>query len=821
MPTNQDIWGQEADWYNPNNYQTGTKKENKVLCGSFGTAPTGYEQGSLGNGLYHDILPHTSYAIQEKIDESISYCGLGNESVWSRIKYSLANKDTFGTFDKEDNRTVTNFSIPYKLSEKNGLWQTNMTSGGSSAGQTTSGNRCRWSPQGFDNFDFTSTTSATNANANFNRTVTPYVSIPVRNFILFPVLRVASGMNENEGSTGYSGTQTVSLQKYIDLQNTVNYNTHPYIIGVSAQPYAFMYDVEDIDEVTGEGIGDNANRDRTTLTNLMPNGLMVLSPLSYAMDAPVDVSNPTESLQEVYNYSCFKSSSTLLGIPIFGVYDNRSSITPSMGQISMSANPTLQMLWFLPHENAVYREKNNGTSGRYGYYYLEYYDNGPDDNFVDWVRQQIACFGLFFTEDEATVKRGALNDPLMMLGVLDSNGVGHGQWVAGTDNESQSQWEWDTTNKSSYKPSGGGGGEDDPYGDNTKHITAGSGVNVGGKWYVDDNLSTWNGLLSWCSQIPLEGSSAVDKSLFFGQNPIDCIIEAKYIFVNDYTFGKSVQPRGPISLGSYTDSGGVNAYPFTTSYPKTFNCGYVDIKKPFGDFRDLSPFTTITLLLPFAGSIDLPTEIFMGHRCNLKETIDPLSGDLIYYVSVDNIDYCKVNGNCAMDLSINGLETATLAQTKYRLQTQENVSYFNAMASLVGGLSGASISASSGNIVGLLSQFTGGVVNYANAEYQAKRAHDEMERSAAPPAKISKSSSNVEWGDSLFPQIVIATAKMIEGYSDESYKNKTGFATYKVAKIGEQSGPVVCRNVVLDSLGCTSEEKQMIKQLLESGIYIK
>lgn len=815
MPTNQDVWGQEADWYNPNNYQTGTKKENKVLCGSFGASPTGYEQGSLGNGLYHDILPHTPYAIQEKIDESISYCGLGNESVWSRIKYSLANKGTIGTFDKEDDRAVTNFAIPYKLSEKNGLYQTNMTSGGASAGQTTNGNRCRWSPQGFDNFDFTSATTATNSNANYNRTVTPYVSIPVRNFILFPVLRVASGMNENEGSTGYSGLQTVSLQKYIDLQNTVNYNTHPYIVGISAQPYAFMYDVEDIDEVTGEGIGANANRDRSTLTNLMPYGLVVLSPLSYAMDAPVDVSNPTETLQEVYNYSCFKSSSILTGIPIFGAYDNRSSITPNMGQISMSVNPTLQMLWFLPNEHAVYREKSNGTSGRYGYYYLEYYDNGPDDNFVDWVRQQIACFGLFFTEDEATAKRGALNDPLMMLGVLDSNGIGHGQWVAGTDNESQPQWEWDTTNKSSYKPSGGGG--DTPYG-NKNHILDTIGISRGGKYYWSDTEGLWNNILEDINNISMD-EQTYDPSVYFGQEPIDCLIEGRIVFINGH-LGVVNGNNENVFVGKHDTN--VEMFRFRSSYPDTTFCGKVDISEIYGDFRDYEPYTTITLQLPFAGSIPLPTSIFMGHDVYLYETVDLITGDLIYTVWLDNDSiYTRVTGNCSMELSKNGYEMSQFAQTRYNLQCQKEQSLFNAASSFVGGASGSLIAANYGNTAGTLSQLAGGLVNALSGINNYMNADRALSRQAPPVGAVDKASGCVEYGNAITPAIIVTSPKMIEDYTDETYKNKTGFATYKVAKIGEQSGPVVCKNVVVDSISCSSEEKQMIKQLLESGIYIK
>lgn len=821
MATNQDIWGSESDWVIYNSNFTGTTKINAPLTGNFGEGyyigTVHYEPGSLQAGYYHDVLPiyrpitGGGALIDEPIDNSISYCGLGNESTYSRLAYLEYKISMFDSgFNNVDDRAVTNFAFCATQGSHNGFdaYNDSTTTSG-----TIQASRCRIAPMGY-NGDYTSISKE-----NHNRQVTPYVSLPVRNFILTPIVLAAQNINTTTPSTT-SGMDIRSFAwwDYMDITQQRNYTTHPYILQIGVQAYCSRA-LDTIDPVTG--VPQTARSVLSHGSDL--SGVMVLSPLTVSDGEPSDVANPQEVLTDIYSYYLTRGHKASTGngaaFPIFGysaigVNDQHYIFAPSTNS---DTNASARRLVFWTHPNAEL-VKVTASSGytQSGWYYLEYYDG-----LFEWVIQQIACFGLFFTFDKNTAQTGALNDPLMYLGVLDENGIGHGDYSTGEDNESKPQWTWDTTNRSSYKPSEGGGSGDDPYGDITKHIVAGNGVNVGGKWYVDDNLATWNGLLSWCSRIPLEGDDPVDKSLFFGQNPIDCIIEARYIFVNDYTFGKSVQPRAPIVLGSYSDSEGVNAYPFTTAYPKTFPCGSIEIKKPFGDFRDLSPFTTITLLLPFAGAIDLPSEIFMGHTCNLKETIDPMSGDLIYYVSVDNTDYCRVNGNCAMDLSINGLETATLAQTRYRLQTQENLSYFNATASLVGGVSGALIASNYGNIEGAIAQTFGGLINWAKGMYSADRTREESSRTAAPPAKISKSSSNVEWGDTLYPQIVVATAKMIDGYTDGSYKNKTGFATYKVEKIGLQSGPVVCRNVVVDAINCTTEEKAMIKQALESGVYIK
>lgn len=448
-----------------------------------------------------------------------------------------------------------------------------------------------------------------------------------------------------------------------------------------------------------------------------------------------------------------------------------------------------------------------------------------DETFHDEVFEQVACLGMLFTGDTTTAQSGTLIDEKMHCGVLDEHLIGHGYWTSGIKNATNDQLSWTNSNDSTYDPSyvpdpSG----DDPYDAATDYITASDGINVGGRWYCDDydHLNSWLALINWCNGIDLETISI--QEYFYGQNPIDCILEGKIIFVSDYTFGKTIQgsERQPMRIGSY-DSGGIGAWSFTHAYPETFDCGDVTITKIYGDFRDLEPYTTYTVLLPFASSVELPSDIIVGHTVTLTETIDPQSGDLKYRILVDGCEYATSTGNCAIDLSINGLEIATYRQDKFRLQTQQQTAEFNSIASLVGGASGALIASNYGNIAGAVSQVFGGLVNASNSFNQAKAFKETAERLKPSPAKIQNSSPNVEWGRSPFPCIVASSPRMLAGFetSLESYRQRVGFATYTVGKIKDQKCVVVCENVVLSGFSCTKEEMIMIKQLLESGIYIK
>lgn len=817
MPTNQEYYGLESEWVQPNAANiVGTNRTNQWLTAYFGPGynigSVVYNAGSLASGLHNNKIPKgqqltDGYMIDDPIDNSLSYCGLGTESIYSHLAY-LEYKTAMcsNSFTAEEDRSVTNFAFCQTQGNDTGFYIYNNSS--TSGGASINGSRSRFAPYGI-NGDETSITRA-----NRNRAVTPYAQIPVRNTVFYPTLRVAANIQENPRSTSGMNIVNVDWEDYMNLQNSVNYTNHPYILRITMQAFTTRY-VDDIDEVTG--VPEN---DRAAMSSSLLSGIAVLSPSSVADGEPMDIANPTQNLTDIYTYYNTRSKFAtnaggvmLFGYTAVGLNDNDYINEPAP---NVSVDASSQRLIFFPHPNAVLREAaNNTNTSTSGWYYLEYYDG-----LLEWVMEQMACFGLFFTLDKATAARGALNDPLMFLGLLEA-GIGHGKWTSGEENEEQEQWEWDTTNRSSYKPSdGGGGGSDDPYGDTTNFIKAGTGINPGGKWYADSNLGVWNGLLAWCNNLPVDGDDKLNLTQFYGQNPIDCIIEAKYIFVDDYTFGKTMGTDGPITLGSY-NNGGVNSHPFSTAHPVEFDCGYVDITRPWEDFRDYEPYTTISLILPFSDSIDLPTDIFMGHRCNLKELIDPLTGDLIYYVFVDNILYTSLTGNCAMDLSINGLETATYAQTRFSLQTQATIAKFNAIASLIGGAAGASIAANLINPAGAVLQGLGGFVNMSSGKFQSDRYEEQMSRSAPPPAKIQKASSNVQWGSMPYPHIVVASPLMVDGYSDADYKTQTGFATYKVGKIGDEKGYVVCSSINPSGLNCSKEEVEMITNLLTQGIYIK
>lgn len=733
--------------------------------------------------LNNYIGGNSTTPIGEPIDKSLACSGLGTESCFSHLKFyevsMLASNGQTASSEGQpilvqptitEDRTVTNWCFSdtrqeYSQSDYNQpfslVFDTNYDRdpGGTAANPANS----KWAPLPANN----SSSNASNITpiTQFNHTT------------LLGVIRVAVKAEKTPNSTNM---HWYYLYDYI--QNHAN--DEPYIYEVSIQ----LYFVQNGNILTGLGSINNTNI--TILDNIQ---LPVTNPYMYTLVCYYG------SEIKIMGSICKPFNFNTRGVKTDTITSYIGACIPDTWEVAVTWGRT-----------SDFRSE--------GYICRTY-----DETFHDEVFSQVACLGILFTDRNPNdIYNFSLIHDDIYCGVLDENLIGHGEWTKGIKNATNDQLSWTNSNDSTYDPSyippSGG---DDPYDAATDYITAGNGINVGGRWYCDDNLNIWLALINWCNGIDLETYTIQEN--FYGQNPIDCILEGKIIFIGDYTFGKTIQgsERQPMVIGSYSQDG-IGAWAFTHAYPETFDCGDVTINKIYGDFRDLEPYTTYTALLPFASSVELPSDIVVGHTVSLTETIDPQSGDLKYRLLVDGCEYATATGNCAIDLSINGLEIATYRQNKFSLQTQQQTAAINSISSLIGGASGGLIAANYGNIAGAASQIFGGIVNMTNSLNQSSAYNKMAERLKPSPAKIQNATPNVEWGRTPFPCIVASSPRMLAGFSSlEEYKKRVGFATYTVGKIGDQKYTVVCEDVVLSGFSCTKEEMTMIKQLLESGIYIK
>ncbi len=276
-------------------------------------------------------------------------------------------------------------------------------------------------------------------------------------------------------------------------------------------------------------------------------------------------------------------------------------------------------------------------------------------------------------------------------------------------------------------------------------------------------------------------TSAILEQLvrIFTNNPMDAVISLHSIYCSP-----SLGANSNIKLG-YLDAGSGTNCPTVNSQFVSIDCGYVDIPEYFGDCRDYSPYTNITIFLPFIGFRTVKTEDIVAGRVNIKYNIDVLTGSCVAIVSVRKKGVSHTlytfEGNCSMSLPLTGADHTRM----------------------IAGLSSAVLGGVTGGVAGAV---MGGVNAMASGSFQANIQRSGSFSGNAGAMSIKK------------PYIIVNRDYI---YDAESYNELYGFPSNITTRIGECSGYNRVKSVHVDSISnATKEEKDEIESILRSGFIL-
>ena len=265
----------------------------------------------------------------------------------------------------------------------------------------------------------------------------------------------------------------------------------------------------------------------------------------------------------------------------------------------------------------------------------------------------------------------------------------------------------------------------------------------------------------------------------FTNNPMDAIISLHSIYCSP-----SLGANSNIKLG-YLDAGSGTNCPTVNSQFVSIDCGYVDIPEYFGDCRDYSPYTNVTIFLPFIGFRTVKTEDIVAGRVNIKYNIDVLTGSCVAIVSVRKKGVSHTlytfEGNCSMSLPLTGADHTRM----------------------IAGLSSAVLGGVTGGVAGAV---MGGVNAMASGSFQANIQRSGSFSGNAGAMSIKK------------PYIIVNRDYI---YDAESYNELYGFPANISTRLGDCSGYNRVKSVHVDSISnATKEEKDEIESILRSGFIL-
>lgn len=441
-----------------------------------------------------------------------------------------------------------------------------------------------------------------------------------------------------------------------------------------------------------------------------------------------------------------------------------------------------------------------------GHFYIEYYGG-----FKEYCMHQAACFGIQFVTDSqyATVD---IEDPeitdeelnSVYIGVLDESYIGHGDFVNGERIFDTEQYDKDAE-QIEYDPNI----ESADFGDLETDFHILTGGNGGHTVYnmTENNLAL---LVKWAHS---------EDSGDTGQNYFDYITSVKFCPFGFTKRGddETVKINGHLVNVDTTAVKGSKGY-----RADGYSCEPFTINRYFNDFRDFEPYTQISLKLPFADTIQLPTTEWYGHNLRVSYTVDEMTGTGIARVYRDGLVWLTVNCVVAIDVPLTVLNAGSYHNALIQAKTQRN-------SALIGiGMSAVSMGAniSAGNYVGATLS-GGGLVNAVDS---FKQSDYNLHHITKPVAHVGGTGDITNYTASWYPQIVIERPYKFNYESKDSpfvldnaaYSETIGHACLKCDTLNKFTGFTVCAdvNLSINGFNATAEEKATIENYLKSGVIL-
>lgn len=496
------------------------------------------------------------------------------------------------------------------------------------------------------------------------------------------------------------------------------------------------------------------------------------------------------------------------------------------------------------------------------YLYKHVSEYGGVDKFREYCLRQSAYLGGFFCEKYYASRTASYDDENTYLGIIDDDGVTHGDYSVGEDNRKQKQYQWDSFDDNKYDPSKKPDVPDverpsDKYNWSRLHNF---GL-AGGNYYAitfDEILS----LRKWCHDIvfpqakfvvgtPEEGQYSYEELgynlefRFNGQYPEDQFISLMYypFSVTDYLTGAGIVPSANIKLGNVrtqtvedwfgTTVEGVTGWKLDsgTNFCE-FDSGDYLISEQFGDFRDYPPYTSMTLVIPWHGSVELDVGEWYGHYINTKMIVDIITGASSTAILRDGIVVGTIDGQVGVPVQLIvrnvGDFTNTLIQGSQQLNQQKLAIAGTVIGAgiTVAGIGANTVAGAMGNaeamgnaysgLGNLAKQAVGGlqqVAQYENTKFK-------IEHTKAGSSIVSQQAPAVAMYYEQTPRLIFHYPRLMAGYNASVYGSTVGFACSKQGTVGSNRGYSVFSGADLSGVTATDSEKQMIYDSLKSGVII-
>lgn len=362
--------------------------------------------------------------------------------------------------------------------------------------------------------------------------------------------------------------------------------------------------------------------------------------------------------------------------------------------------------------------------------------------------------------------------------------------------------------------------------------TYGSGVK-----YYQTTLTELKDLMTWCNT----GYQPNDQDEFYrdfkGTNPSEYVTTLKFF---PFELPKMRIPVPvDMTIGPLTATG-AQGIPFPAQ-----NYGNVYSFEPylmpaFGDFRDGQ--TIFSVYVPFCGNMLLDPKIWAGTTLSIGLSIDYVTGTCTALLRQNGHIMETMQGTCAIDVPITLLATGDYqnyvhdkliqASETARNRFWGGLNVAKGLIKAAGGVAvtgatfGAAAPIASGMVTSGASDVLTGWESAAKATRQIENLEYQVDHAQPNVGVVGSASPAIGLGLPIYAQVDTYQVVFNKDYNATAYGKTVGYACLAQGTLSGKingmkiSGFAKCTNIRLDGIAATNTERNMISELMQSGVIV-
>ena len=280
-------------------------------------------------------------------------------------------------------------------------------------------------------------------------------------------------------------------------------------------------------------------------------------------------------------------------------------------------------------------------------------------------------------------------------------------------------------------------------------------------------------------------------------NPMDCILGFSIVPLTVASQGVAQVKVGNIS----TDL----EFPVVANQYVEVDCGSVEVSEYWGAYMDYSPYTKVSIFLPFIGTLPIDVDEIMSRTITVKYHVDLISGSCVAYILVSggrlNSVLYQYSGQISSSIPITSDSYESIIRGAIDIAT-----------TLTSGATrtASAVSGSKNPNIGMLNGISIAAETVGSAANTVMTMKPDIMHSGA----VSGSSAIMSMRK---PYLIIERPNACIPLNQNSY---TGYPAYITSQLGKLNGMTVVDVIHLDDVIATEEELNMIESLLKGGVIL-